>query len=226
MTMLIAGGTGAVGTGLVRHFLGRGATVVVPSRSAARLDALAAATAAAGSGRLVPIVGALDTPEAATAVRDTAWKAVKDLDVVIAAIGGWSQGQPITGVQFDAWERIVRENLTAHYLAMKAFSPILRPGRGVYVHINGFGAESVVPGAGPVTAMAAAQKSLALTLAAELKVTGLKVYEVILGPVNTAWRVEQGHARPEWLSPEEIGGRIDTLLADRPDEVLHRWLSR
>jgi NAD(P)-dependent dehydrogenase (short-subunit alcohol dehydrogenase family) len=224
--ILIAGGTGAVGSGLVRHALSRGARVVVPSRTQEKLDALAASVADVSTGTLIPIVGSLDTPDSVNAVRDAAWKAVKDLDVVIAAIGGWAQGQPITGVTFDVWERLVRENLTSHYLAMKAFTAVLRPGTGAYVHINGFGAETVVPGAGPVTAMAAAQKSLALTLAAELKVTGLRVYEIILGPVNTAARVQSGHSKPEWLTPEEIGAKIETLIDSKSEDVLHRWLRR
>jgi NAD(P)-dependent dehydrogenase (short-subunit alcohol dehydrogenase family) len=41
--VLVAGGAGEVGEGSVRQLLRRGATVVVPSRSRARLDALAAA---------------------------------------------------------------------------------------------------------------------------------------------------------------------------------------
>lgn len=38
--VLITGGTGVVGEGLVRAFLRENATVVVPSRSADRLDGL------------------------------------------------------------------------------------------------------------------------------------------------------------------------------------------
>jgi NADP-dependent 3-hydroxy acid dehydrogenase YdfG len=37
---LIAGGTGSVGEGIVRAFLKQGATVVVPSRTAERLEQL------------------------------------------------------------------------------------------------------------------------------------------------------------------------------------------
>jgi uncharacterized protein YbjT (DUF2867 family) len=39
-TALVAGGAGEVGEGIVRAFLAGGARVVVPSRSAAKLDAL------------------------------------------------------------------------------------------------------------------------------------------------------------------------------------------
>ncbi|HEY0132663.1 MAG TPA: NAD(P)-dependent oxidoreductase, partial [Nannocystis sp.] len=52
---LIAGGTGGVGEGIVRAFLNAGATVFVPSRSAAKLDALAGSIAAKPRDRLVTL---------------------------------------------------------------------------------------------------------------------------------------------------------------------------
>jgi NAD(P)-dependent dehydrogenase (short-subunit alcohol dehydrogenase family) len=225
-TVVVAGGTGAVGTGIVRSWLRAGARVVVPSRSAANRATLVAAMSDVASGELITLEGGLDTPDAATALRDAIWSRVKEVDVAVASIGGWSQGPPLTGVTFDVWERVVRDNLTTHFLAMKAFTPILRTNAGIYVHINGFGAEQAVPGAAPVVAMAAAQKSLTLTLAEELKPVNLRVHEVILGPVNTPWRITNGHSRPEWLTPEEIGERIVALVADASAEVLQRWLRR
>ena len=35
----------------------------------------------------------------------------------------------------------LRDNLTAHFLALRMLVPLLHPKTGRYVHINGFGAE-------------------------------------------------------------------------------------
>ena len=57
-TTLVAGGTGNVGRHVVRALLERGATVVVPSRSPARLDALHAAVGPAADRLVAPGIGA------------------------------------------------------------------------------------------------------------------------------------------------------------------------
>jgi 3-oxoacyl-[acyl-carrier protein] reductase len=109
---------------------------------------------------------------------------------------------------------------------MKAFVPLLAPQHGVYVHVNGIGAEEPCPGAAPVAAMAAAQKSLALTLAEEVRPAGLRVYELILGPIKTRVRLRYGHGQLDWLSPEEVGDYIVQLLEQQDEEVLHRLMSK
>jgi NAD(P)-dependent dehydrogenase (short-subunit alcohol dehydrogenase family) len=74
--------------------------------------------------------------------------------------------------------------------------------------------------------MAAAQKALALTLAEEVRPAGLRVYELILGPIKTRARLRYGHGQPEWFSPEEIGDHIVQLLERQDEEVLHRLMSK
>lgn len=223
---VVAGGAGGVGEGLVRAFLKQGAHIVVPSRSESKLKGLREYVSDIGTGELITLVGSLSSPSDADALRDEVYKRIGEVDVAVASLGGWDQGPLITDVAFEVWERILRDNLTSHFLAMKAFVPLLVPQRGAYVHINGFSAEQPVPGAAPVAAMAAAQKSLALTLAEEVRPAGLRVYELILGPIKTRARLRYGHGQPEWFSPEEIGDRIVQLLERQDEEVLHRLMSK
>ncbi|WP_226584485.1 SDR family NAD(P)-dependent oxidoreductase [Acuticoccus sediminis] len=218
----VLGGTGGVGEGIVRAFLKRGARVAVPSRSQAKLERLRAYVDDIKTGQLVTLSGELSHPKAASELRDDVQEQIGTLDVTVASLGGWTQGFPIRQVPFESWERILRDNLTSHFLAMQAFMPLLSPGGGAYVHVNGLTAEQAYPGAGPVAAMAAAQKSLALTLAEEVRPLGLRAHEVILPPVNTRTRVQHGHGRPEWPSAEEVGDFIVELLERQDPVVLHR----
>jgi NAD(P)-dependent dehydrogenase (short-subunit alcohol dehydrogenase family) len=61
-TVLVAGGTGNVGTHLTRELLLAGARVVVPSRSAGKLARLSGALDAPLGERLVGIEGNVTTP--------------------------------------------------------------------------------------------------------------------------------------------------------------------
>lgn len=223
LTALVLGGTGDVGEGIVRSFLKHGATVVASSRTQAKLDALSDYVGDIKTGALKAAMGSLDTPEAAEALRDEIGQLASRIDVIVAALGGWSQGYPITGVGFDLWQGIVRNNLTTHFLAMKTFVPLLTSGSGAYVHVNGQSAEGPHPGAGPVAAMSAAQKSLALTLAEELRPSGLRVHELLLPPVNTRRRISRHYDRPEWPGAEEIGDYIAALIDTNDREVVH-WI--
>lgn len=224
--VVVAGGTGGVGEGIVRALLKRGALVVVPSRSEIKFEGLREYVGDIDTGELVTLTGSLSNPGEAEKLRDEVRNRMGEVDAVVASLGGWNQGPHIIDVPFETWERILRDNLTSHFLAMKAFVPLLAPQRGAYVHVNGFSAEESYPGAAPVAAMAAAQKSLALTLAEELRPGGLRTYELILPPVNTRVRLRHGQSQPEWPTSEEVGDYIVQLLERQDEEVLHRLRSK
>src|SRR5262245_6942245 len=69
--ILIAGGTGNVGRYLVAAVLAAGGTAIVPSRTAARFEALEREHAA-HAGRLVPLVGDITDPQASAGLVDRA----------------------------------------------------------------------------------------------------------------------------------------------------------
>jgi NAD(P)-dependent dehydrogenase (short-subunit alcohol dehydrogenase family) len=222
--VVVAGGAGGVGEGIVRALLKHGARVLVSSRSEEKLRALQAYCQDVPTGELLPLVGDLGDEESARALQSKIYEQFRELDLAVASLGGWWQGKPLTSVDMATWERILRENLTAHFLAIKMLVPLLHPKTGSYVHVNGFGAEQPFPMAGPVAMAAAAQKSMALTLAAELSPTGIRVYELILGPIQT--RRRQGKGEKDWYTPEEVGEEIAGLVTQRDGETVHRLLSK
>ena len=222
--VVVAGGAGGVGEGIVRALLKHGARVLALSRSEEKLRGLQAYCRDVPTGELLPLVGDLGDEESARALQSKIYEQFRELDLAVASLGGWWQGKPLTSVDMPTWERILRENLTAHFLAVKMLVPLLHPKTGSYVHVNGFGAEQPFPMAGPVAMAAAAQKSMALTLAEELSPTGIRVYELILGPVQT--RRRQGKGQKDWYTPEEVGEEIAGLVTQRDQEIVHRLLSK
>jgi NAD(P)-dependent dehydrogenase (short-subunit alcohol dehydrogenase family) len=222
--VVVAGGAGGVGEGIVRALLKHGARVLVSSRSEEKLSGLRAYCQDIPTGELLPLVGDLGDEESARTLQSKIYEQFRELDLAVASLGGWWQGKPLTSVDMPIWERILRENLTAHFLAIKMLVPLLHPKTGSYVHVNGFGAEQPFPMAGPVAMAAAAQKSMVLTLAEELSPTGIRVYELILGPIQT--RRRQGKGQKDWYTPEEVGEEIAGLVTQREGEIVHRLLSK
>lgn len=224
--IVVAGGAGGVGEGIVRSLLQRRARVVVTSRSEDKLRALQTYCKDVDTGELIPLVGDLGDEASARDLQNRLYGVFRDLDVAIASLGSWSQGNPLTSVDMDTWNRVLRENLTSHFLALKILVPLLHPKTGSYVHINGFSAEHPYPQAGPVALTAAAQKSMVLTLAEELKPTGIRVYELILGPVKTRQRTRTGNVRPDWLTPEDVGDHVAGLVTGNSREIVHHLLGK
>jgi NAD(P)-dependent dehydrogenase (short-subunit alcohol dehydrogenase family) len=229
--IVVAGGAGAVGEGIVRALLRRGARVLVSSRSTEKLRELQTyvqdVVQTAGGGELLTVVGDLGDEETARALQQQIFERFRELDVAVASLGGWSQGRPLTSVDMATWNRVLRDNLTSHFLAIKMLVPLLHPRTGSYVHINGLAAEQPYPMAGPVTLAAAAQKSMVQTLAEELRPTGIRVHELILGPIRTRARLLQGDpGQPDWLTAEEVGDYVAGLLSNRNGTLIHRLASR
>lgn len=224
---VVLGGTGGVGEGIVRALLQADATVIVPSRSELNLNDLADYVSDIKTGKLIPFVGSVNTEENALALSNYLHQNYKSIDIVVASLGGWKQGFPVYSYPIKEWNQILNDALTSHFLAIKTLVPMLHPDTGSYFHINGFGSEEVVPMAGPITAMAAAQKSLILTLAAEVNRTGMRVYELILGPMMTRERLKRSAGKPDWYYPEEIGHYIvEQTIAPTQHDVIHRLLSK
>ncbi|HYG63685.1 MAG TPA: SDR family oxidoreductase [Thermoanaerobaculia bacterium] len=231
--VVIVGGAGGVGEGIVRVLLQRGARVLVSSRSEEKLRELAAYCEDISGGELTTVVGDLSGEETARVLQHQIFERFRELDVAVASLGGWVQGKPLTSVDMATWNQVLRDNLTSHFLAIKMLVPLLHPKTGSYIHVNGFSAEQPYAMAGPVAMASAAQKSMALTLAEELKPTGIRVFELILGPVRTRARLRQGQVRSDWLTPEEIGDYVAGLITgqiggrtDGKSEIVHRLMSK
>ncbi len=231
---LVAGGAGAVGEGVTRAFLAGGAHVVVPSRSGEKLAALAGCMGADLAARLMPIEDHVGTPEGAARILQQVQQRFGALDAVVASIGGWQQGAPLTQVTLDTWRQVLEDNLTAHFVAARTFLPALTGREGAsYTFIAGFAGEQPQPGAGPVSTAAAGQLMMARVLMEEHAVDPVRISTLLLGPIIT-------RARPEgqggWLTADEVGA-LAALLADEqsgvegetirlPDrDALLRWMN-
>ena len=68
------------------------------------------------------------------------------IDLAIACLGGWYYGYSLHRMPFADWERVLQNNLTTHFLFMRAVLSLLHDqNHGTYVMINGGAAEVIAP---------------------------------------------------------------------------------
>lgn len=212
-TVLVVGASGGIGEGMTRALLALGATVVAAGRSEARLRDLADYAGDAGPGTLHTQVVDVSDPDSA-AVRAQLAERHGAFDGAVLTIGNW--GPPgrtgLLEVSDDVWDTMIADNLTSHFRALRAVTPLLARD-GALVHLTGFSAEIPYPGAALVAATNAAKKSLLRTLTAELDGKGPRIYELVIGPIRSRPRAATGAVSPAWLSGADLGRHAGELIA-------------
>jgi NAD(P)-dependent dehydrogenase (short-subunit alcohol dehydrogenase family) len=198
-SVLVAGGTGNVGRHIVDALLRRGATVVVPSRTPAKLDALRRAVGPAGE-RLVTLTGEIADERDAARLRDEASRrAPSGLGAVVASLGRWANAPSLLAATRAELVDALENYVLAHFVVARTFIPALTAHGGSYVLVNGPSAFAPWPGSGLVSIATAAQAMLATVLAREPGIgDAVRVTELVIHP-------------SAWIGPETTpgGGPID-----------------
>ena len=118
---IVAGASSGLGLAAARALVAEGATVVVGSRTAERIEA-----AAAGLGpSAVPLVEDIDTPEGATAFAEAAVEALGGVDIVVTNAGGPPAGT-FASTPLDAYPSALDLNLLSVVALCKATVPAMQ----------------------------------------------------------------------------------------------------
>lgn len=198
--VLIAGGSGAVGEGIVRAYLEAGAEVIVPTRSERRADQLRRILGSAASDRLHLLVADYTSFAGAEALADHILASFGALDDVVASIGGWWAGKPLWQIDEADWNRVFVDLTTAHVAVLRAFLPMMSA-HGAYTLILGGSAFTPVPGSGLVNMEQAALLMMQHVLTAEAG-GQRRVFSLVLGPVMTRQRAM---GDPDWVTAGQVG---------------------
>lgn len=205
---IVFGGTGYVGSHLVRRLLAGGAIVIVPSRSPDNLGVLAD-TCGTDRDQLVGVHADLSGTVGAKAVAEAIARH-GDLDLAVSAIGGWWEGDRLLDLDLATWEVLLGSHLTAHFLAARTALPHLRGDRGAaLITLNGIAALQPEVRSGPISIAGAAQKMLLDVLRAESEQPGIRMHEVcVVNPI-----VGDGESEQADEAVVEIGDVVDTIMA-------------
>jgi NAD(P)-dependent dehydrogenase (short-subunit alcohol dehydrogenase family) len=209
--ILIAGGTGNVGVHLVKAQLAAGATVIVPSRSPGKVEALERALDDDQRSRLVTVPGDITDEGDSRRILEVAGP----LDGAVATLGHFV---PVPGI-LDATPADLQTALDgyvlAHFAVARALIPVLRSRSGAYVTINGpLAFESRYPAASVVSIATAAQAMLARVLMQDESAAPVRISELVIYS-SFGW----GNDDANDISGADIGRYVAYLLSDGAADV-------
>ncbi|KAH3722211.1 cis-2,3-dihydrobiphenyl-2,3-diol dehydrogenase-like [Dreissena polymorpha] len=155
-TAFVAGGSGTVGSGIVRSFLQQGAKVAVSSRVLANLNDLKAKIEPKLQKNLILI-------EANAATEAGAHKILQQLEGqggvhhVVSSFGAWWEEGPLTSRTVAEFDAHIDERAKSHFIVAKTFLPVLAKHEGSsYMFITGMFGESCSMAAASMLAIAGA----------------------------------------------------------------------
>lgn len=211
---LITGASRGIGAAVARRFAAEGARLVLVARTVGGLEELDDAIRTAGGERptLVPLdLGQLDQVDA---LGPAVYQRHGRLDILVGNAGIIGQLGPVAHSKPDIWHDVMTVNAMANYRLIRTLDPMLRgsdAGRAMFV-TSGV-TRGVFPYWGAYAASKAALETIALTYAAEVTRSPLKVNLLDPGVVRTRMRaLAFPGENPDTLpAPESITDRFVDL---------------
>ena len=217
-SVIVTGGTGALGRAVVEAFLAGGDRVVVPWIVAGERDAVSAqAKDAVDAGRLLLIEA--DVTDAAAA--RTLVQRAGEPAVLVNGVGGFAAGAHHE-TALEVWDRMYRMNMRAAAAAAHAALPgMLARGRGAIVNVAAQAALDPPAGMGAYVASKAALVAWTRSLAREVGGRGVRVNAVLPSTIDTpANRAAMPDADfSQWTRPESIAAVVRWLASDEAAAV-------
>ena len=205
MTVLVAGGTGALGSAVVRELAEGGYDVTVLDRQGE------------AEGATTVHVDLLDPAAAAEAVGG-----VDELEAVVNLVGGFAMGPKVGDSQLEDFEQMLRLNLVpAFNLARAAMPRLAEAGAGAFVCVGARAALEPFSGAAGYVTAKSGVITFVKALDAEYRDAGVRCNAVLPSIIDTpANREAMPNAdRDGWVAPEQIARVIRFLLSPDSEVV-------
>ena len=210
MGVLVAGGTGALGSAVVRELLDAGYDCTVTWIVEKELE-----RARSELGDRAAFVRAdLIDPEGGA---DEAVAAVDDLEAVVDLVGGFASGPLVHETTWADFERLLRLNLApAFNLARAAMPRLLERGGGAFVAVSARTALRPFPGGAAYSTAKAAVLAFIQALDADYRSNGIRANAILPSVIDTpANRADQPDAdHSKWVQPVEIARVVRHLISE------------
>jgi NAD(P)-dependent dehydrogenase (short-subunit alcohol dehydrogenase family) len=216
-SILITGGTGALGSAVVEAFLDDGWRVVVTWLNPKEVERLPERDGLA-------LVGAdlFDEQAVERAVAEAGGDEGAPLRAVANLVGGYAGGSRVHETPLDQFERQFALNLRPTYLVTRAALPhLIGGGGGSIVCVSSRAAVQPFAGAAGYIASKAAVIAFSKVIAAEYRDEGVRcnaiLPSVIDTPANRSSQPNADHAR--WVPPSEIARVVLFLCSEQSAPV-------
>jgi NAD(P)-dependent dehydrogenase (short-subunit alcohol dehydrogenase family) len=208
--VLVAGGTGALGSAVLRELLEAGFGVTATWVVEAERER--AASELGQADRLAFVEADLMTEEGA----ESAVGAVSDLAAVVNLVGGFTSGPLTHETELAEFERMLALNLRPGILLARAAMPrLLEAGRGAYVGVSARPALRPFPGGAPYSIAKAAVIAFVQALDADYRQHGIRCNAILPSVIDTPAnrRSQPGADFSTWVPPDEIARVVRFLVS-------------
>jgi NAD(P)-dependent dehydrogenase (short-subunit alcohol dehydrogenase family) len=205
MTVLVAGGTGFLGSAVVRELVRSGYDVAATWVVDAERERLASEP--------VELIEA-DLFDAGAA--EAAVEAVADLEAVVNLVGGFADGPRIHETDPAEFDRLMQLNLRPAFLLARAAMPrLMERGGGAFLCVSARTALRPYPGGGAYSVAKASVLALVNALDVEYRKEGVRcnaiLPSVIDTPANREAQPDADHSK--WVKPEAIAKVVCFLVS-------------
>lgn len=218
-TIVIAGGTGALGGSVARAFLATGARVIATYVKQAEFDALAKQ---AGEGLIGASLDVTNEAAAAKFVAETESK-YGAIDTLVIAVGGYAGGKQLWETDLATYELMLNLNLRAAFVMTRAVLPgMIRQNRGAIVNVASKAGYGHAAGAAMYAASKAGVMALFDSLAEEVKPYNINVNSIVPSIMDTP---ANRRAMPKadfdvWPKTDDIA-KVIVYLCSEDARVIH-----
>lgn len=214
--VLIAGATGALGTGVARVFARSDARLALTSTSEKDLEQLADDLSLPDERLFVSPVDATN-PESVGNLVSSVTERFGGLDVLLNTVGGWGGGKSVGETPVEDWDWMLTLNLRTAFLMSRAVLPVmLEAGWGRIIHT---GSKTALQPRAKEVGYAVAKAgvvTLTETIAAEVKGSGVTANVVLPSIIDTPGnrRMMSNADTSRWVTPEQIADTMRFLCSD------------
>jgi NAD(P)-dependent dehydrogenase (short-subunit alcohol dehydrogenase family) len=218
---VITGATGGLGRVVAHRLAEYGAQLVLVSSSAEKLEGLKRELNSPRD-QILSIALDLSQPEAAQSILDAAITRFGRADILLHFVGGWMGGKPIAKVTAEEVSAMLQQHLWTTFYLAQVFGPhLVANGWGRMVVVSSPSVASPPANSVQYTIGKSSQEALMLTLAEELKGTGVTANILRVRSIDVKHeRDNQPSPRTAaWTTPEEIAATILYLCSDEAGMV-------
>jgi len=228
--VLVTGGTGGIGTAIVKGFLAEGAKVAFSSTRQAKIDALLPQLGA-GEERVAGFVADMNKEEDIARLVENVKARFGTLDIVVPNAGYEGKAHPVQDMTLELFEQTYMLNVFSVMLLLKYAAPtLIEKKSGAVVVVASAAAYEPTAGNSAYVSSKYAVAGLTKCIAMELGPVGVHVNYVCPGPVDTDMmrRIEHDFFGDSMTHEEAMAMLAGTYAMDKryatPEEVANAVL--
>jgi len=218
---VITGATGNLGRVVAKYFAEQGARLALFGTNAEKLETLARKLNLP-AGRVLKHIVDLRNTEATKAAANAVMAKFGRVDILLNLVGGWTGGKPVGEFVAREVDEMLQQHLWTTFHLAQAFVPHLVANHwGRVIVISSPTATHPPAHASPYAIAKAAQEALMLTLAQELKNSGVTANILQVKTIDAQHERDRERTpkTAAWTTPEEIAATILYLCSEEAQVV-------